>query len=112
MKAAKKPKGRWTWKREPRETGLAGVFQSARERGWHLRWNGVRVGHVVATYKGSRYEVAGYYWYALASELGIPTKNTAYKPVATVEEAKAACLAWCQEHALAHEAAKRQAENE
>ena len=74
---------RLSWKREPRETGLRAVTQG--ERGYDLRYGGIEVARVRPLKRNG----GGYYWYARADELGVGFKNTAYEPVATVEEAKA-----------------------
>lgn len=79
---------RVTWKKEPDETGLARVVQGP--RGVDLRVNGKRVAYVRPHLVASR-EYKGWWWCARSDEHGIPLRNTATTPVATMEEAKAAC---------------------
>lgn len=87
-------KPRLTWKREERETGLRSIYQG--ERGYDLRINGVRIGR--ACRKGVRFGASeGYYWYA-GEPPWLPHKNTSDTPVATMDEAKAQCMAYVKKH--------------
>lgn len=89
---------RLTWKREPRETGLAAICQG--ERGFHLNLNGINIGSVSPLYKGFGRDKIGYYWcVGSAPEIKLPYRNTANRrpAYATVEEAKEACKAYVLE---------------
>ena len=100
MTAAAKPKLKLTWRKEPNETGLAGVTQSP--RGAELRLNGKEVGSVAAI-RISFQVYKGWYWLAgnePTEELPftIPRRNTCGKPVDTMEEAKNRCEAFVRKH--------------
>ena len=72
------------WRKQPNETGLARICQSA--RGFELRENGETIAHVAQT-KG------GWYWYGYGN-------NTCSKPVATADEAKAEAVLWIKENVI------------
>lgn len=73
---------RLSWRREPRETGLAGVCQGP--RGAILKVDGKDVGRVYSTSVGSRLEDG---WFlAVRSENCIPLRNTCKAPVKTIDD--------------------------
>ena len=88
---------RLRWRKQPNETGLARIVQGP--RGYDL-WYGDRdlgSAHPL-THWPDRYTIVGYYWSVGSDkDLGIAHRNTASAPVATMEEAKAACLAYIKE---------------
>jgi hypothetical protein len=85
------------WRREPRATGLAAIAQG--ERGWELWYGDTRIGTVSIRAKGWGREKLGYYFYAGDERFGVPRKNTASEPpFPDVEDAKAACRAYVEEH--------------
>lgn len=92
----KKKRARLFWRREPREKGLAGVCQG--ERGYHLMFQGSRIGSVNVRYgHGFSLTKEGYYWSArldVNGESKIPLKNTCNNFVPTIEQAKAECEAY------------------
>lgn len=77
-----------TWKREPKAKGLASVAQG--ERGYYMRLNKERIGTVAPWSRNDGH----YCWYA---SVGKERMNTACNPVATVEEARAQCMAWVKQ---------------
>lgn len=83
----KKPRLRF--ERQPNEQGrLARVCQGA--RGYQLWYGDLCIGSADALYGNwPQREITGYYWgCATIAALGIEMRNTAYEPVATMEEAK------------------------
>lgn len=86
-------KPRLRWRREPNETGLRAVGQG--ERGYDLMYGDECIGRARPLTRGWRTGPSGYYWHARAGGL---LRNTAGDPgYATVDEAKAACMAWVKE---------------
>lgn len=85
---------RFTWRREPHQPNRASW---GRERGWELRYKRQTVGAVYPRYELGNGMLSGWYWSSRNQTLGIPLRNTASEPVATADEAKAACLAYVQE---------------
>lgn len=74
------------WRRQPRESGLAGVCQSP--RGFELHDGKkivIRVAPATSLY--NRWEILGWYWYGQG-------QNTCDNLVATPEEAKVQAMAW------------------
>lgn len=69
-----------TWRRQKRESGLAGVCQGT--RGYELWADGKTIiAHVAPLYKGWTREQIGWYWYGEG-------KNTCDSPCADADEAK------------------------
>lgn len=88
--------GRLSWRKQPSETGLARVCQAP--RGAILRWappgaEGKDIGRVYPR-AVDFHKYDGWYWYAKSADGRIRRCNTANNPVETLEEAKAACLAY------------------
>ena len=83
---------RITWKREPREPGLAGVCQG--ERCYDLNCGGELVGHV----RLKRLVRSFYFWWACSDTLGVPLYNSEVsgQEYATMEQAKADCRAYVE----------------
>lgn len=80
---------RLRWKLDPQETGLRRIM--AGQRGSTLRDEaGVRYATVATV---GRHHSAPWYWVA-GWQTCVPHMNTANEPVATVEEAKAAAVAY------------------
>lgn len=76
-------KPRYTWRKQPNEKGLAGVCQSP--RGFLLNYGGQAVATVRPRCDTHR-RIIGWYWCG-------DGVNTAYRFAATVDEAKAECMA-------------------
>jgi hypothetical protein len=93
---------RLTWRREPSMQGLARVTQGP--RGAILKVNGEDVGRVYANRDYRTHRHNGWYWTARGN--GVALKNTCGTPVASIEEAKAACAAYVRECLKAHESTK------
>lgn len=72
---------RLSWRRQPNETGLRAVCQSARD--YELRFNGETLGHVSLSHRGS------YYFYGCGKNS--LHKNETFNDVAS---AKKACKDW------------------
>jgi hypothetical protein len=85
------------WRRQPRESGLAGTAQG--ERGWHLMYGDDRVGTVGPLYEGFSRNRKGYYYYASDRTRGVPSINTAgHPPFPDADAAKAACREYVEAH--------------
>ena len=83
--------GRLRWKLEPRETGLRAVVAGPRSS-WLT--DGVTRFACVSSHGRSS---ARWYWVA-GWDSRVPRKNTANEPPLSLEEAKAAALAYVREH--------------
>lgn len=83
------------WRREPRETGLAGVCQG--ERGWELRYGGEDVA-TVSRHGHDRWNPTGWHWWARNDGLGVVWRNTSAEKLTykTPEEAKVACRSYVE----------------
>lgn len=96
---------RLTWKREPRETGLASITQG--ERGYDLNLGGERIGGAYPSYNGwNRHDVVGWMWVAGDEKHGIEHRSSHLTPVATMEEAKERCIAYVRAQLAQTPAAK------
>lgn len=82
---------RLRWKLDPRETGLNRV--AAGPRGSTLRDTAKKRYAAVCFSR----RAGGWFWVA-GWESGVPHRNTSDAPVATVDEAKAAAMAYVREH--------------
>jgi hypothetical protein len=83
------------WRKDPRETGLAGVC--AGPRGHTLYKDGKeRVASVNAYRDGWGMDYKGWYWVARGDS--IPYKNTCDNPVETDTEAKKEAMAYVKHH--------------
>lgn len=87
---------RLTWSRQPNETGLARVCQG--QRGKDLKLLGCRIAYVRPFGRLRALESeAQWYWVAFDTAKGIPLRNTANEPCATMEEAQERCESYVRE---------------
>ena len=88
---------RLTWKKHPREHGLAGMFYIL---SYDLNFGPDHPRIAIVAPTGDRYSgnIDGYYWYCGDElELGLARCNTARKPVISMDQAKADCHAYVSE---------------
>ena len=88
----RKPSLRWRKPKAP--TGLARVCWTGHEDR-ELTFGGERIATVAPERKEHRGPIVGWYWHGRLENGSY--KNTAGEPVATREEAQAACIAWVRE---------------
>jgi hypothetical protein len=87
---------RLSWRKQPNEPGLRRVVQG--RRGLELRYDGETIGHVHPVTK-QRFDVVGWYWYAVSERYDIPLFNSyGIETFETPESAKAACDKYVREH--------------
>lgn len=82
---------RLTWRKQPSEGGLRSIGQSP--RGAILKMDGEDIGRVTANRVGWQ-RWMGWYWIAVSADGRVPLSNSCAKPAATIDDAKAECLAY------------------
>lgn len=92
-----------SWRREPREHGLAGVVQG--ERGFDLHLGDeclIRVRPIFSKEPGrSRQSTGRYYFYGGSEKLGIPRINTVEEDTyASADIAKCSAMAYARQHLI------------
>jgi hypothetical protein len=90
-------KVRLRWKLEPAETGLRAV--GAAPRGYVYHDGQTEYARIHPNGGGWRRRQNGWYW-VVPEQYGIPYANTCHEPVATAEQAKADCEAYCKAEIL------------
>lgn len=84
---------RVTARREPRESGLAGVVQGP--RGYIIKADGKDVGRASMRYEGWGRKELGWYFHARLGDVSINTCND--RLFETAEAARDAAIAWVKE---------------
>lgn len=94
-----RPKPRLRWRKAEMPSGLARIsYGYLSRRAFELWYGDQRLADARPNYKGWSRVQEGYSWCCGSfKEFGIERRNTMDKPVATIDEAKAACEAYVRQ---------------